>query len=398
GAKEEPVELSWKDDSQATPEGIQALVDANNRFAFDLLNNLTSKDGNLFFSPYSISVLMAMIHEGARGQTSEEMLDVFHWPEDNLTRLSSFARLHNGINEAHEDYQLSTANALWAQETYPFLPEYLNRTERYFDGRATNVDFVDPELREETRKMINEWVEERTNEKIVELIQPGVLNEMTRLVLTNAIYFKGDWLNQFDPEDTEEADFKVDADTNVKVQMMSITESEFNYAETDDLQMVELPYKGEDLSMLLLLPRDEFTDPLDLLIDDIDLQELVDNLSVTDVDIFVPKFEFRTGYDLRSTLMSMGMPTAFGGADFSGMDGSRYLSIAFVVHQAYVKVNEEGTEAAAATAGGMEILSEPPPPPEFRADHPFLFVIRQRDTGNILFMGKVGDPSVKPAA
>lgn len=150
--------------------------------------------------------------------------------------------------------------------------------------------------------------------------------------------------------------------------------------------------------MLLLLPRDEFTDPLDLLIDDIDLQELVDNLSVTDVDIFVPKFEFRTGYDLRSTLMSMGMPTAFGGADFSGMDGSRYLSIAFVVHQAYVKVNEEGTEAAAATAGGMEIISEPPPPPEFRADHPFLFVIRQRDTGNILFMGKVGDPSVKPAA
>jgi serpin B len=392
GRSNKGIAFDRKDDSQATDEGVASLVTANNRFAFELIHllNETRVGENMFLSPYSIMVCMAMLYEGARGQTAEEMLSVFHYPEDDITRRSSFARLHNLINQDRDDYELSTANALWLQEGCPFLSDYLNITEQYYAGKVSNVDFVAET--EATRQMINEWVEDQTKGKIVELLKPDQIHPLTLSVLTNAIYFKADWLYKFDKEDTRERDFKVDSNKTVSVPMMNMDGKEFYYTSKHGFDALELPYRGNEISMLVLLPSNENVDPLDLSIDEVKLSEIRDSLKKGTIDIYLPKFEFDSRYDLEPPLVELGMPTAFaGGADFSGMDGGGSW-LDFVVHQAYVKVDEEGTEAAAATAASTSWGS----PPSYIADHPFLIVIQQKDNGNILFIGKVADPSVSP--
>jgi serpin B len=384
------------DDTGSTPEGVDAVVSANNQFAFDLYAQFKgeSKDENIFFSPYSILIALTMTYEGARGKTAEEMESILHIPEDVDIRRPNFAKLINEINKKDKMYKLSTANALWAQKDYKFLEKYTNTVEQYYGGKLTNLDFAGET--EKSRKIINTWVEDQTNDKIKDLIPKGALDPYTRLVLTNAIYFKGTWVKQFNEKDTREEDFRIGSGQTVKVQMMRLTgeDARFNYAETDEIQILEMDYDGEDLSMLLLLPKENTLDDLEK---DISLDKLSGwrkMLNKRRVDVYIPKFKFETKYFLVETLRKMAMKTAFSSsADFSGMDGTTSFFINNVIHRAFVEVNEEGTEAAAATAVVVGITSVGPRIPIFRADHPFIFIIQQKDTGNILFLGRVSDPS-----
>ena len=375
------------DDSAATPESLEATVEASNLFAFDLYERYSTGDDNLFYSPYSISTALSMTYEGARGRTAEEMQKVFHWSMDPDARRPGAARMFNILNGRDRPYALHTANALWMQEGYPFKEDYVAVVEDYYGGEANPIDFGDAAKAADT---INGWVEERTRDKIKDLLSPGMLAE-ARLVLTNAIYFKGDWATMFDPEHTRPAEFHVAPGETVTVDMMNMMDESFGYLDTGDAQMLELPYKGEDLSMVIILPRTGeihgFEEGLTLQ----DYEEWLTMLEPTRLEVHLPRFKFETKYDMGKDLAEMGMPTAFtGSADFSGMsEGGLYIG--HVVHQAYVDVNEEGTEAAAAT--GVVMVESAPMLEEFNADHPFVFAIRDRGTGLILFMGRVMDPS-----
>ena len=388
--------LILTDDTNSTPEGVEAIVNANNRFAFDLYSEYKSEKGNIFFSPYSISTALAMTYEGARGKTAEEMQAVLHIPEDAKIRRPNFAKIHNQINKANEKYELFTANALWAQENYQFLDEYFQTIEKYYGGKVTNLDFVEEREREKSRLIINNWTEKQTNNKIKDIIPKGVFDNLTRLVLTNAIYFKGVWDVQFDKKDTKKENFKTISGQTVKIPMMKLTDSgeEFNYADINGVKILELSYEGEDLSMLLVLPEENNLKNLENSITAEKLSEWKSGMMKREVDIYLPRFKFETKYFMGETLKKIGMPTAFSpmNADFSGMTGKSDLYIGKVIHQAFVEVNEEGTEAAAATAVVMESwgLSVTP---VFRADHPFIFIIQQKETGNILFMGRVSNPN-----
>ncbi len=375
------------------PEEVNNIVNASNQFAFDLYSKYKSREGNIFFSPFSISTALAMTYEGARGQTAEEMQSVFYFPENDSIRRTEYSKLFYMINRKDKEYNLSTANALWAQKDYQFLDEYFNTVGEYYGGKVTNLDFI--KETEKSRQIINNWVENQTNNKIKDLIPSGLLNVMTRLVLTNAIYFKGTWVYQFDKEDTTEMDFKITPSEIIKVPIMYLDneDAKFNYVETDDLQILELPYKGEEISMLILLPKDNI-ESLEKELNLEGLTEYKNMLQKQEVIIYLPKFTFETKYFMAQDLIEMGMPTAFSSidaADFSGMTGKNDLFISSVIHQAFIDVNEEGTEAAAATAVVMELKAIPKD--IFLADHPFIFIIQQKDTGNILFLGRVVDPT-----
>jgi serpin B len=392
GCEKGPVPVI-ADDSQADTEDVISVVDANNQFALELYSELNNGD-NIFFSPYSIASALAMAYEGARGETADEMQSVLHFPEDSLVRRSSYARIHNLINKEDKEYELYSANVFWAQQDYSFLPEYTNTIEKYYAAEANNLDFVGKT--EESRQIINNWVEEYTNEKIKDLIPAGAINSLTRLVLTNAVYFKGDWVLKFDKKKTRDADFGISPERTVQVKMMSLTgnKAKFNYAfiPEEELQIIELPYEGEELSMLILLPKEGGLSSLEESLTVEKLNALRGRMSETKINVYMPKFKFETKYFLPQVLSKMGMPTAFKwpGADFSGMDGTKDLYISNVIHQAYVEVNEEGTEAAAATAVMVGMTGMPN---QFRADHPFIFMIQERTAGGILFIGKVVDPS-----
>lgn len=380
------------DDTGSTKQGVQAVADANNKFAFDLYSELDkSENGNIFYSPYSISAALAMTYEGAKGQTAEEIKSVFHFPENNVLR-PNFAAIYNEINKKDKPYKLSTGNALWVQQNYKLLEEYLSTVEKYYGGKAANLDFAgEPE---KSRQTINTFIEQQTANRIKDLIPQGILDATTKLVLTNAIYFKGTWVWEFDKTDTRDQDFKITSTNVVKTPMMYMKndKAQFNYADVGDLQILELPYKGDEVSMLVLLP----TGNLDTIEPSLTIEKLEEwkaQMKKEKLDaIYLPKFEFDTKYFMKETLSAMGMPTAFGNADFSGMNGTRSLFIDQVIHQAFVKVDEEGTEAAGATAviiKEMAVLQRK----VFNANRPFIFVIQEKSTGNILFLGRVVDPT-----
>jgi serpin B len=368
---------------------LQTLVDANNQFAFELYAELKDDGGNMFFSPFSISTALAMTYEGARGQTADEMQSVLHFPEDDMIRRNSFAQLISHINAPSAEYELNTANALWAQQNYPFLNTYIDTVRENYYSEVTNLDFVGET--EKSRVTINDWVEEKTNDRIKDIIPPGVLTPLTRLVLTNAIYFKGTWITQFDKEDTRLQDFKLGGNRTVEVEMMYLPDEEFNYYWSEDLQVLEMPYEGDQVSMLVLLPEEGKMEELEESLTPENLNLWRSSLREQEIDIYIPKFELETKYFLTQNLAEMGMPTAFSmDADLSGMDGTTDLMITDVIHQAFVRVDEEGTEAAAATA---VIVALKGMPNQFRADHPFIFIIQDTETGSVLFMGKVTDPT-----
>jgi len=372
----DPYNPPHLDDTGSSSQGIQEVVNANNQFAFDLYSKFNeSEEGNVFYSPYSIFSALAMTYEGAKGQTAEEM---------------------KSINQGSKSYELRTGNALWGQIDFPFLEDYINRVGTYYGGKIANVDFVNET--EKTRETINSFIEEQTNDKIKDIIPLGYLDALTRLVLSNAIYFKGEWEWEFDKSDTEEKNFTITPENVVKTPMMQMNPDNviFNYANLTDLQILELPYKGDKISMLILLPTANLS-VIEPSLTAEKLEEYKNKMQETELDnVYLPKFEFDTKYFMKDTLISLGMPTAFSGsANFSGMTLAEQLFIDEVIHQAYIKVDEEGTEAAAATVVITKFTSMPAPKPVFNADHPFIFLIQEQETGNILFMGRVTDPTIE---
>ena len=390
----------------------QVVVRGNNEFALELYGQLRSGRGNLFFSPYSISTALAMVFVGAREQTEKQMADVLHFPiggradkaprqlkENTLSREQfhlAFADIISSLNERGKTgaYELTVANALWGQKGWDIVTSYI-RVVMLYGGEVKCVDFI--RETEKTRKIINAWVEQQTNDKIKDLIQPGVLNELTRLVVTNAIYFKGNWASRFEKENTKKAPFWPRGIQKGKlppmVDMMNQTD-DFDYAENENIQVIELPYVDNELSMIILLPK-EYTglDKLEQRLTFDKLNQWLGKLHNRKVIASIPKFKLTSRFGLGDVLKTMGMTDAFGPkADFSGMGGEKNISISAVLHKAYVDVNEKGTEAAAATGVVVGITSLPPKPIVFKADHPFLFLIRDNVSGSILFIGRLVNP------
>lgn len=387
----------------------QAVVDGNYRFALALYEKLRTGDGNLFFSPYSVSTALAMTYAGARGETERQMAETMWYPTSTevLEKLGvagkpmtaeefagAFGQIIRDLNArgGTDAYELRVANALWGQKDFAFLDAFARLVEAEYGGRIRNVDFV--AAAEKARQTINTWVEEQTNGKIKDLISQGAIGPMTRLVLTNAIYFKGNWARQFDEDRTQDAPFTLLDASKVQVPMMN-QKARFGYAEADDLQVLQLPYVGDELSMVILLPKAaDGIGGLEQQLTAENLAKWLDDLREREVIVSIPKFKMTSKFSLEGVLRSMGMGQAFtGAADFSGMTGRRNLFISAVIHQAYVDVNEEGTEAAAATGVVMKLTSlGPDRTPVFRADHPFLFMIRDNASGSILFLGRVMNP------
>ena len=377
--------------NSTSEEKMAAIVTGNNQFAVDLYAQLRGGDGNLFFSPSSISTALAMTYAGARGTTEIEMAKALHFdlPQDQIHH--SFAALNKTLNPKDKPYELSVANRLWGQQGYGFLPAFLQTTRDHYGAELAQVDFL--QAAEAARQEINGWVADQTNDKIRDLIPQGVLNEMTRLVLTNATYFLGTWEHQFNKDATHDAPFKVTAEVKVDVPMM-YQKAQFRYAEVDEVLTLELPYKGDDLSMIVLLPK--AVGGLAALEDKLvaeNLKKWTSGLRRQKVNVHLPKFKMTSEFQLNAVLSSMGMATAFQpvAADFSGISTEEELFISAVIHKAFVDVNEEGTEAAAATgiAFGTTSLERIP---TFRADHPFIFLIRDNRTDSILFMGRFMNP------
>jgi serpin B len=361
-----------------------------------MYTQLIESDENIFFSPYSISTALAMAYEGARGQTAAEMLQVLDLPDDNQARRDMIKSVQSLLNKEGTSYELSTANAYWLTEDGQLKQEYKDVIEGYYLAYGERLDFVGDPVG--SANIINNWVEQETKGKIMDLLSSSDINPLTYLILTNAIYFKSDWKFQFDSDATEEKDFTLSSGDVIKTDTMHMCDEskKLNYASNADVQLIQLPYKDEELSMYIMLPKKNDITSLESTLDQVYLNDLKDKIGTKWVDLYLPKFKFEQKYKLKDELSSMGMQTAFGGdADFSGITSDDDLYIAKVIHQSFVEVNEEGTEAAAATAVLIEEGggSPSPKPIEFRADHPFIFTIEHKDTGQILFMGKVENPS-----
>jgi serine protease inhibitor len=371
------------------------VVEGNNVFAVVLYGRLRNQSGNLFFSPESISTALAMAYAGARGGTASEMAEILHFTLLPEKLHPAMGALLSDLNAAHAGYQLSVANALWAQQGYTFLDEFLNLLKTNYGAGLNQVNFKG--ATEAARLTINHWVEQKTQDKIKDLLQPGALRSDTRLVVTNAIYFKGDWETQFDKAQTKDEDFHLSPAQTTTAPLMH-REGRFSYFDGGTFQVLEVPYKSKELSMIVFLPKDPGGLPsLEQSLTDSNLQQWLRQVTpVSKVVVTMPKFKMTQQFELGSTLSAMGMPQAFSSnADFSGMTGHRDFAISEVIHKAYVDVNEEGTEAAAATAVTMRALAMPAqqaPPPVFRADHPFVFIIRDNRSASILFMGRMADP------
>jgi serpin B len=370
-----------------------SLAQSNSAFAVDLYSELRTADGNLFFSPYSISTALAMTYGGAQGRTAEEMAQALRFGLDPDDVHRAFEELEAHLEAVRKQGQidLHVANSLWPQKGYRFLDNYVSLTKRHYGVSVTPLDYANDT--EEARQTINRWVEARTRDRIKDLISRGSLDAATRLVLVNAIYFKANWATPFNPSMTYPGRFSLPDGREVEVPTM-LQEGDFRYKETERAQILEIPYEGDDLSMLVILPTGghSLQDVEDVLTAE-DLRRWPSELLDHTVRVHLPRFTMRWGTTpLNDPLQSLGMRDAFspGRADFSGMDGTRSLFISNVLHQAFVEVNEEGSEAAAATAVVMEKCSFGHK--SFVADHPFLFLIRDNVSGSILFMGRLVNP------
>jgi serine protease inhibitor len=373
---------------------VKTLVTCNNEFALDMYKRLAQGEkGNIIFSPYSISSALAMTYVGARGQTAEEMAKVLHFSlsEERLHPASKELTLHLLKDDESRGCELRVANALWGQVGLPLLPAFLDVIRSNYRAGLLQVDFANAP--EESRKFINNWVEVETNEKIKELLREEDITKLTRLVLTNAIYFKGKWKMPFLKDATKDEVFEVAPDKRKTVPMMHHKEGIFGYLEDENFQWLELPYQADRFSMILLLPKKQtLLGDLEQPLTAAALKSGIDLLSYRKGSVVLPKFTITWHMPLRDQLMGLGMKLAFSPeADFSGITGKRGLIIADVIHKAFIDVDERGTEAAAAT--GVLMLEGKTVPFTFVANHPFVFLIRDRDTSSILFLGRVTDPS-----
>ncbi|USS41276.1 serpin family protein [Thermococcus aggregans] len=388
--------LSYTESTSVVPythnDTLRYKIPPVNDFAFLLYHHLPKKEDNIFLSPYSILTALAMLYEGAEGTTRNEMREVLNLPEDDLERREEFRYLILRINNPASDaYILRTASALWIQKDYSIKEDYIDVIRRYYFADVRELDFSeDPEG---SRKTINEWVERQTERKIANLIPPGAIDEFTRLVITNAIYFKANWSSKFEPENTYNETFTLTSGEKIKVEMMHQVNS-FNYMETEEFQALEMPYKDNRLSMLIILPKENDISVLEEKLTSEFVENILSSMKVEKVEVVIPKFSFEKSYILNDVLQEMGIREAFTNkADFSGIAEDK-LMISVVVHKTFIRVAESGTEAAAATGVGMTVAapSSKEHPKVFRADHPFIFLIRDRETGAVLFIGRLMDP------
>jgi len=382
-------------------EELDSQVDGNSMFAFDLYKRLKDEKSNIFFSPYSISITLAMIYDGARSNTKKQMADVLHFLQlkQNLDKafnkidLSLQAQVAEAKKSKESDLELDIANSIWAQKSEKWRLSFLNALKVNYGSVIYNVDFINET--EKCRTAINQWVEDKTNDKIKELINPGILDQATHMVLVNAIYFYGQWQKEFEKDATRDDDFTLLDGSKVKAPLMHQTE-ELYYMKDDLFQAVKMYYKDSDFSMIVLLPDvDKFTE-LESKLHSALIESVIEKLESKNVILTFPKVKMDAQFEFSKTLAAMGMPDAFSGiADFSGMGGPEGLFISSVIHKAYVEIDEKGTEAAAATEGSMwlgSVSQEEIEPVEFKADHPFIFLIRDDQTGSILFLGRVLNP------
>jgi serpin B len=383
----------------AAPDAAQvkadkaAVVRGNTAFALDLYGRLRTKDGNLFCSPYSISTALAMTYAGARGRTAEQMAKVLHFPVGQDRLHPACAALVRDTSAGSKDYQLRVANSLWGQKGHPFLKDFLSLTREHYGAGLQEVDYVGDT--EAARRAINAWVQKQTQDKIKDLLRPGVLTRLTRLVLTNAIFFQGNWQSPFPKGATRDQPFFVTPANKPAVPLMC-QQGRFSHLDGGTFQAAELPYQGKDLSMVLLLPKKvDGLAELEKSLTAANLDAWLKKMRPREVQVFLPRFKTTGQFRLNADLAALGMPDAFrrGVADFSGMDGeSGRLYIHAVVHKGFVEVTESGTTAAAATAVVPGDPQAPPPAVDFRADHPFVFLIRDNRSGSVLFLGRLVDP------
>ncbi|CAL8398432.1 unnamed protein product [Arctogadus glacialis] len=377
------------------------LTEANTTFTLALFKKITeeNKYGNVFYSPLSISSALAMVLLGARGNTSTQMSEALQHQKGEEDINASFSKLLSELNKPDALYSLSLANRLYGEKTYQFVQEFLDETRKYYQADLQSVDFQ--AKAEEARVEINTWVEKQTQDKIKDLLVPGVVDSLTRLVLVNAIYFKGKWDEPFKEEATKETAFKLNKNDTKKVKMM-YHKARFPLAFIPEAncRILELPYEGKELSMLICLPMEieDGTTGLEKLEAMLTYETFMkwtqpDMMGRREVNVGLPRFKMTQTYHMKDLLVSMGMVDAFdqGLSDFSGMSSANDLVLSKVVHKAFVEVNEEGTEAAAATAGGMMMCCLIIPP-RFVADHPFLFFIRHNPSKIILFAGRYSSP------
>ena len=397
-----------------TPQ-VQSVVDGNTAFALNLYSQLATNSGNLFFSPYSISTCLAMLYAGASGNTEQQMSQVLGFGTNQQQFASLFGQLQAELeaDQATNAVQLNIANALWIQEGFPFLPAFLQTAANQYQASIGQADFFSDAS--EVADEINNWVAQETQNKIQNIVPPDAINAATRLVLANAIYFLGAWTIPFAETNTTTQPFYPSSTTLAQVPLMhqpllmtvgpggDLVGVTFNYMQSypgwsapvssNDFQALELPYGSNQLSMVILLPSQiGGLRQLEQQLSPAFLSNVLGQMRPQAVEIFLPRFTVASSFNLGKTLAAMGMSDAFTPfvADFSGIDGAQDLFVGFVLHKAWGQVNEAGTEAAAATVIGVELSV---PLPSFRADHPFLFLIRDTQTGSVLFLGRLTNPS-----
>ncbi len=400
---EKLIQRGWTDDPvksntsikqietiSSDPVLAKKITESNNQFTLDFYKQISKeKSENIFFSSPSISTAFSILYEGAKGDTAAEIQDVFGFPTDDNERQVGFISFINMMNQKNNDENtIQMSNALWLANGFTPLPEYINTAITYYDSSIDTVNFATDEGRLE----INDWVKSKTQDRIEELLVPGSITSSTKMVITNTIYFKGLWEYPFELENTYDGDFVVNPTNTVTVPMMTYDHKmNLNYTSTDQMQMLQMPYNGNSFSMLIILPHDA-----------VNMQSVEDSLTLDNlelwksqlgdlrgINIHIPKFTLDTEYNLKKILPDMGVSLVFGPADLSGITGYRGLFVSEAVHKAFVEVNELGTEAAAATAINLNesggVL--------FKADHPFIFLIQDNITNDILFIGKIVDPT-----
>lgn len=392
---------------QAPQSDLDTLSAGNRAFTASLYQQLRAQDGNLIFSPYSISLALAMTYGGARNETAGQMADTLHFmlPEESLhpafNALSQYLEFlaqpptslqPTPTGEPPKGLQLDIANSIWGQKGFDFEQAYLDLLAQNYGAGLRLVDFSsDPET---ARQQINDWVSQQTQEKIQDLFPQGTIDAYTRLALVNAIYFKASWMEAFNPDNTKPGTFTLKDGSQVSVPMMSSEKAAKSYARGTDYQVVGLPYLGGQSMMVILLPDDGKFDQVEASLDDQQLNAILNSLQGTAVNLSMPKFKIESQFSLPETLAAMGMPTAFDAkqADFSGMDGRRDLYISQVMHKAFVDVDESGTEAAAATGVAMSVTAVQETT-TVNVDRPFLFFLYEPTHGTILFAGRVLNPA-----
>jgi len=399
--------------ASTAPPAVQAVVQGGNAFGLELYALLAGKEkGNLFLSPSSIHTALAMTYAGARGRTAGQMAATLHFTLPAKELNAAFGALLKTFNAPRTvtvmaegpggrlvrkqvpAYQLSVANALWAARAYPFRKEFVETVKADYGAKLAELDFAQSAA---ARKTINDWVAQQTNDKITDLIPPGAITALTRLVLTNAIYFKSNWAEKFEKSATADGDWHLAGGAKATVPLMH-QQDRFGYMETDDFQALRMPYKAGDLDMFIFLPRKaDGLAAFEKTLSSANLDKWLGQFRPEEVKVTLPRFKFDSQFRLNDALAALGMADAFNAdaADFSGMTTTEKLCISAVIHKAFVAVDEEGTEAAAATAVmmlGAAMPVAPPRPKVFTADHPFVFAIRHAGTGDVLFLGRLADP------